>query len=71
MSLNGYAATMAWPSDFRHALPIDSGLGGYDTDDCGRIAMRPYKRYAMTVQRDAAGVWGVPRFSFISPQDWG
>jgi hypothetical protein len=25
---------------------------------------------AVTVQQDAAGVWGVPRFP-LSPQDWG
>jgi pyruvate formate lyase activating enzyme len=25
----------------------------------------------MTVQQDAAGVWGVPKFSSLGPQDWG
>ena len=25
----------------------------------------------MEVQQDAAGVWGVPRFFLLSPQEWG
>jgi len=30
------------------------------------------RRFAhIEVQQDAAGVWGVPRFLFLVPQEWG
>ena len=51
-------------------IPASAGMTQEDVSS-GRVQDSPLQGRSLTVQRDAAGVWGVPRFPLSSPKTGG